>query len=123
MLDHLSIGVSNLERSIEFYDATLKTLGYVRVWSDDDAAGYGPAESDDAIAIKRDATAVRASPRFHVAFRAQSRQAVIEFYNTALAHGAGPDGEPGLHPEYGDGYFAAFVLDPDGYRLEAVLHE
>lgn len=123
VLDHISLGVSDLQRSIRFYDNVLGTLGYLRVWSDNDAAGYGPAGSDDALAIKREANGSGASQRFHVAFKAQSRQAVIGFYQIALSQGATPDGEPGLHPEYGDGYFAAFVLDPDGYRLEAVLHE
>ncbi len=123
MLDHISLGVSDLQRSIRFYDDVLAALGYVRVWSDNDAAGYGRAGSDDALAIKREAKASGASPRFHVAFKAESRQAVMDFYQTAIGRGATPDGEPGLHPEYGDGYFAAFVLDPDGYRLEAVLHE
>ncbi len=123
MLDHISLGVSDLQRSIRFYDAVLRPLGYVRIWSDDDAAGYGLAGSDDALAIKREAKASGASPRFHVAFRAVSRPAIIDFYEVALSNGATPDGEPGLHPEYGDGYFAAFVLDPDGYRLEVVLHE
>lgn len=114
--------MTDLQRSIHFYDSVLRTLGYVRVWSDDDAAGYGPAGADDAFAIKREKKA-RPGPRFHVAFKAQNRQAVINFFNAALSHGATLDAEPGLHPEYGDGYFAAFVLDPDGYRLEAVLHE
>jgi hypothetical protein len=57
-----------------------------------------------------------------VAFAAPSREAVGAFYETALAHGGTDNGGSGLHPEYGPGYFAAFVIDPDGYRIEAVIH-
>lgn len=125
MLDHISIGVGDLRRSAEFYDAVLGALGYVRVFESAIAVGYAsPGERDDPFAIRQDDEGHAGARRqFHVAFAAPDRECVIRFYDTALEHGATPDGEPGLHPEYGAGYFAAFVLDPDGYRIEAVLHE
>jgi len=63
------------------------------------------------------------SDAFHVAFRAPSRQAVVAFYRAALANGGADNGGAGLHAEYGPDYFAAFVIDPDGYRIEAVINE
>ncbi|MHB8145783.1 MAG: GNAT family N-acetyltransferase [Vulcanimicrobiaceae bacterium] len=124
MLDHLSLGVSSLQRSMAFYDAVLSPLGYARVWSGDDAAGYGPPGEADGFAIKRESGRALTSPRrLHVAFCAVSRDAVRCFHAAALQHGDADDGAPGIHAEYGPGYFAAFVIDPDGYRIEAVLHE
>jgi catechol 2,3-dioxygenase-like lactoylglutathione lyase family enzyme len=124
MLDHISIGVTDLERSTRFYDAVLAQLGYVRVFESRGASGYAAAgEIDDAFAIRLGTMDFRPPPEMHIAFPAANREAVTRFHDTAIALGATSDGEPQLHPEYGDGYFAAFVLDPDGYRLEAVLHE
>lgn len=124
MLDHISFGVSDLARSIAFYDAVLAPLGYVRVWSRGSAAGYGPAGGDDGFAIKLEpADHITSSPRTHLAFAAPSRPSVIAFHAAGMAHGAVDEGPAGLCPEYGDGYFVAFLRDPDGYRLEAVRHE
>lgn len=124
MLDHISLGVTDLDRSIAFYDAVLAPLGYRRLWHDSDAAGYGLQGRDEPFAIKQDrAGGAPGSPRAHVAFQASNRSAVVAFYESALLAGAVPDGKPELHPMYGDGYFAAFVSDPDGHRLEAVCHE
>lgn len=64
---------------------------------------------------------MRAGEGFHVAFAAPTREAVSAFYEAALAHGGRDNGGAGLHPEYGPDYFAAFVMDPDGYRIEAAL--
>jgi len=123
MLDHISIGVSDLERSTRFYDAVLAPLGYVRVFESTHASGYAlPGERNEPFAIRRDA-GFEPPKGMHIAFAAGSRDAIARFHEAAVRLGAISDGEPGLHPEYGDGYFAAFVLDPDGYRLEAVLHE
>ena len=124
MLDHISIGVSDLDRSVEFYDAVLKPLGYIRLWSNVEAAGYGlPGQSDEPFAIKREcAGRLGSSARSHVAFVSPDRQSVLAFYAAALASGATDDGMPGIHAEYGPNYFAAFVVDPNGYRLEAVCH-
>lgn len=123
MLDHVSIGVSDLARSIALYDAVFAPLGYVRLWSDRDAAGYGRPGCDDGFAIKHDSSReVRSSYRSHVAFATDDPLLVERFYRAAIAHGCADDGPPGLCPEYGAGYFAAFVRDPDGYRIEAVCH-
>ena len=124
MLDHVSIGVSDLARSTAFYDAVLGSLGFVRVWSAGDASGYGTAGGDDSVAIKQEpAEHIRPSARSHIALNAPNREAARAFHAAALALGGTDDGAPGLCPEYGPGYYAAFVRDPDGYRLEAVLHE
>jgi catechol 2,3-dioxygenase-like lactoylglutathione lyase family enzyme len=124
MLHHLSFAVADLARSATFYDATLSTLGYVRVWAGKAAVGYGSAGGDDRFAIKLRAEAVMVPGEgFHIAFAAPSRDAVASFYKTALEHGGKDNGGSGLHPEYGRDYFAAFVFDPDGYRIEAVINE
>jgi len=124
MLHHLSFGVSNLERAAAFYDATLSALGYARVWSDATAIGYGVAGGGDKLAIKlRKGGVVPPGPGFHVAFAAVSREAVARFHAAALRNGGTDNGAPGLRPEYGENYYAAFVIDPDGYRIEAVLNE
>jgi catechol 2,3-dioxygenase-like lactoylglutathione lyase family enzyme len=121
MLHHISFGVSNLERSAAFYDAALAVLGYVRVWTDSSAVGYGLAAGQDLFAVKlRASDATAAGPGFHLAFAAPSREAVTRFHGEALAHGGLDNGAPGLRPAYGPNYFAAFVIDPDGYRIEAV---
>ncbi len=124
MLHHLSLGVTDLIRSAAFYDAALAALGYARVWADTTAVGYGYPGGGDKFAIKlRPAGFVVPGPGFHVAFAATSREAVARFHEQALRHGGRDDGAPGLRPGYGEHYFAAFVIDPDGYRTEAVINE
>lgn len=121
MLHHLSLGTSDLARSAAFYDAVLAALGYARVWADDTAVGYGYPGAGDKLAIKlrRDGVTAPGSG-FHVAFAATDRKAVARFYEAALEHGGRDNGPPGLRPHYGENYYAAFVLDPDGYAIEAV---
>lgn len=126
MLHHLSLGAVDIERAARFYDAVLEPLGYVRVWSDlrpgeqDQAVGYGPPGSGDKLAIKQVSRAIPPIPGFHVALSAPSRAAVAAFHSAALAAGGTDNGAPGLRPDYGPYYFAAFVVDPEGHRLEAV---
>ena len=127
MLHHISIGVSHIERATEFYDAALRPLGYVRVWSDlrpgqtGQAVGYGLAGSGDKLALKQVPDGpVRSIPGFHIALAAGSRDAVAAFHAAALAAGGRDNGSPGLRPAYGPHYYAAFVVDPEGHRLEAV---
>jgi len=122
MLHHLSLTVADLQRSAAFYDAALAQLGYVRVWTAPDAVGYGDPGGGDALALKHaPGDAPSPGPRFHLALAAPSRGAVDAFHAAALAHGGRDDGPPGPRPRYGPHYYAAFVVDPDGHRLEAVI--
>jgi catechol 2,3-dioxygenase-like lactoylglutathione lyase family enzyme len=124
MLHHISFAVADLVRSAAFYDATLAALGYVRVWVDKTAVGYGLPGGGDEFAIKQRSLGVAVPGEgFHVAFAASSREAVAAFHRAALEHGGKDNGGSGLHPEYGSDYYAAFVFDPDGYRVEAVIKE
>jgi catechol 2,3-dioxygenase-like lactoylglutathione lyase family enzyme len=131
MIHHLSLGVADLDRAAAFYDAVLEPLGYRRVWSHaladgyrEAAVGYGPPGGDDVLALRWRADGVPpSSDAFHVAFAAPSREAVLDFHRAAHAHGGTDNGGAGLHPEYGPGYFAAFVIDPDGHRIEALRLE
>ena len=121
MLHHLSFATADLARSTAFYDAVLAALGYARVWADDTAVGYGYPGEGDKLAIKLRSGAIAIpGPGFHVAFAAADRDAVARFYKAALQHGGRDNGPPGLRPQYGENYFAAFVFDPDGYVIEAV---
>jgi catechol 2,3-dioxygenase-like lactoylglutathione lyase family enzyme len=123
MLHHVSFAVADLKRSAAFYDAALAALGYVRVWVDRTAVGYGTAQGQDLFAIKVNASGVVApAPGFHLAFEAPSREAVERFYIEAIANGGQDNGAPGVRPNFGPNYFAAFVIDPDGYRIEAVIN-
>lgn len=107
-----------------FYDAVLEPIGYTRIWTTKSAAGYGIAGSDEFFAIREQPGEVTVpADRCHLAFQAPSRDSVERFYAAAMGLGAVDEGAPRLNPEYGDGYFAAFVRDLDGYRIEAVLHE
>ncbi len=125
MIDHLSLGVADLGRAGAFYDAVLAPLGYVRLWSRVDAIGYGkPGMRDEPFAIH--AAGKHAKPPgsgWHLAFSASSRPAVDEFHSAAIRMGASDEGAPNLRPNYGPGYYAAFVRDIDGHKIEAVCHE
>jgi catechol 2,3-dioxygenase-like lactoylglutathione lyase family enzyme len=126
MLHHVSLGAQNIEEVARFYDAVLTPLGYVRVWSDlrpgegRQAVGYGIEVSGDELAIKQVNAVVPDAPGFHLAFTAAKRSAVVAFHEAALATAGRDNGAPGLRPGYGENYFAAFVIDPEGHRLEAV---
>lgn len=122
MLHHLSLGVADLARSASFYDAALAPLGYVRVWTDETAIGYGSPGGGDKLAIKLREQAKAPGPGFHIAFAAPSREAVARFHAAALEHGGRDNGPPGLRPHYGANYYAAFVVDPDGHPIEAVIN-
>lgn len=123
MLHHISLPVADLEKSSRLYDAALAALGYRRVCSGTDFAGYGLEDDQDKFALKQIVPAASAGPRFHLAFSAPTRAAVDQFHAVALAHGATNDGGPGLRPHYGPNYYAAFIIDLDGHRIEAVLTE
>ena len=126
MIDHTGFDVSDLERSKAFYTAVLPPLGH-RILSDlGFAVGYG---SDASVAAGGDpagtfwiAKGPPQEPRIHLAFSARTHQEVRDFHAAALAAGGRDNGPPGYRPRYHEHYYAAFVLDPDGYNIEAVCH-
>jgi len=126
VFDHISIGVAELDRAARFYDAALRPLGFVPLWRQARAVGYGPPgfEGEAPFAIVAAGTDAGAPGRgFHLAFAAPDRRAVDRFFAAALEAGGLDDGPPGIRERYDPGYYAAFVRDPDGHRVEAVVHE
>ncbi len=120
MLHHISLPVADLERSRSLYDAALAALGFRRVASSDGFAGYGVEDGKDKFALKQTSASAAAGPGFHIALAAASREAVDAFHEAALRHGASDNGSPGPRPHYGPTYYAAFIIDLDGHRIEAV---
>jgi catechol 2,3-dioxygenase-like lactoylglutathione lyase family enzyme len=119
MFDHVSIGVKDLERSLRFYDAILTPLGYERLWKTDTGIGYGLDRISLWIAqVERPVPADRSSG-LHFCFIAPDIAAVEAFHAAGIANGGEDNGPPGLRPEYSQFYYAGFIIDPDGYRLEA----
>lgn len=126
MLDHVSITVSDLARALPFYDAIMQALGVPCVRRGDTSVGYGIRNRPDDdghtyLSVVASRGTVVADNR-HWCLRAPDRPAVDAFHAAALAHGGRDDGAPGLRPDYHAAYYAAFVLDPDGNRIEAVCH-
>lgn len=122
MLHHISIGVRDLALSGAFYDAALGALGFRRVFEDQTAIGYGLVDGKDLLCLKLRPDASPPGPGFHLAFSAPSRFAVRAFHDSALRVAGKDNGAPGLRPDYGQNYYAAFLVDPDGHRIEAVIN-
>jgi catechol 2,3-dioxygenase-like lactoylglutathione lyase family enzyme len=120
MLGHVSLGVRDLERASGFYDAILLELGYVRLWTSDEGLGYGAAGGAEKLNIFKHDDAAAPGRGFHLAFNAPDPGSVDRFHAAALAAGGTDNGAPGLRLHYGPTYYAAFVIDPEGHRLEAV---
>lgn len=121
MIDHITIAVSDLDRSKHFYERAFAPLGYSVSFGKEGifwAFGVG----DGLFEIS--ATMAQHPPftRLHVAFRAKSKEEVDGFYRAALAAGAQDNGPPGPRPAYSKSYYACFVLDPDGYNIEAMIN-
>lgn len=116
MLDHVTIGVGNVERSKAFYDEALRPLGIERLAGDETFAGYGIRPRAFFWIGHRDAR----QTGMHVAFAARDRATVDRFHAAALRAGGVDNGPPGLRPHYHPDYYGAFVLDPDGHNIEAV---
>jgi catechol 2,3-dioxygenase-like lactoylglutathione lyase family enzyme len=121
MIAHISIGVSDIGKSKRFYDATLEPLGYRCIRAARAATGYGYGAETIALWVlfAEHPVAPDEQSGFHVCFAASSAAAVDAFHAAALRSGGRDNGRPGLRPEYAPDYYAAFVVDPDGYRIEA----
>jgi catechol 2,3-dioxygenase-like lactoylglutathione lyase family enzyme len=121
VIDHLTIGVIDLDRSRHFYAAALAPLGFDEMgpWSQAKREIAFGAKGADDFAIS---TEYPAGGYMHIAFSADSREAVAAFHEAALAAGGEDNGPPGERSEYSPGYYGAYVLDPDGNNVEAVFH-
>jgi catechol 2,3-dioxygenase-like lactoylglutathione lyase family enzyme len=119
MLDHVTIGVTDVERSKSFYDQALGPLGISRMHAQAGTfAGYG---SDDKAYFW---IGLKDTPQTgaHIAFATPDRSVVDAFHAAALKAGGKDNGPPGLRPQYDPNYYGAFILDPDGHNIEAVCH-
>jgi catechol 2,3-dioxygenase-like lactoylglutathione lyase family enzyme len=118
MFDHIGIHTNQFEALISFYEAALAPLGCGKVANFEDAAAFG--SDKPALWI---GTAEAKPVGIHIAFAAPNLAAVDRFYAAAIAAGGKDNGAPGPRPDYAPGYYAAFVIDPDGNNLEALHHQ
>ena len=119
MINHVSIGVRDIGRTKRFYDAALGPLGYALLSEGTGTLGYGQGEVAFWIGAAERPVPPDAASGLHFCFDAPTRASVDAFHAAALAAGGRDNGAPGLRADYGASYYAAFVVDPDGYRLEA----
>jgi catechol 2,3-dioxygenase-like lactoylglutathione lyase family enzyme len=134
MLDHVSLRVADYDRSKTFYTAALAPLGYTLAMESASGAGFRKGFIPDFWIKHGEPMSVGApvmplesagcgGPAVHIAFACDDRATVDAFHRVALAAGARDNGAPGLRPNYHPNYYGAFVLDPDGYNIEAVCHK
>lgn len=130
MLDHISFSVNDYQESLSFYDETLKILGYDRLMNFDlgeqKVVGYGEGHKPSFwIGVGnpgQESESVGKAKGLHVAFKASSVEAIQTWYKKCLELGGTDNGAPGPRPEYHPGYYGAFIVDPNGWRIEACLH-
>lgn len=120
MIDHVSVPVRNLAAATRFYEAVLGVLGIEKLEVRPATVGFGKKYSDFWINLRADTPALPENYGAHVCFRARSIDLVDAFHVAALKAGGTSDGAPALRPQHGEGYYAAFIRDPDGNRIEAV---
>ncbi len=119
MINHISIGSADLAKARKFYDATLKPLGYSCLSKDDASAGYGGKDAQFWVLKSARPVAQNSESGLHLCFDAPTRKSVDAFHKAALSAGGKDNGKPGVRENYGANYYAAFVIDPDGHRVEA----
>lgn len=120
MIDHVSIAVRDLDRAAAFYAAVLAPLGYAKLEARPATVAFGKKYSEFWLNLRAGMNPVPPDGGSHVALRAAGPEAVDAFHAAALKAGGISDGAPGLRAQFGEGYYAAFVRDPDGNRIEAV---
>jgi catechol 2,3-dioxygenase-like lactoylglutathione lyase family enzyme len=119
VIDHISIGVRDLAAMARFYGDVLSVLGYAKLQEQPGTVGFGKRYSEFWL-NHRVALVPNGDSGLHIALRAATTDAVDAFYHSALRSGGTCDGAPGLRSEYREGYYAAFIRDPEGNRIEAV---
>jgi len=120
MIDHISLGVRRIVRGERFYEATLAALGLTRLVTRPATVGFGKNYPEFWINLRAGMAKVAPESGTHICLRARSTAEVDAFHAAALDAGGVSDGAPGLRPHDRVKYYAAFVIDPDGNRIEAV---
>jgi catechol 2,3-dioxygenase-like lactoylglutathione lyase family enzyme len=120
MIDHVSVGVSDLQRAARFYELTLAPLGLSRLVTRPATIGFGKIYPEFWINLRADMTPVPRESGVHICLRARSTDEVDAFHTAAVTAGGHSDGAPGLRPHDRVRYYTAFIIDPDGNRIEAV---
>jgi len=121
MIDHVTLAVTDLQKSKLFYEGALAPLGYSLAFGKE--AVFWAFDVGDGLFEIQQSDSPGPLTRVHVAFRVRSKAEVDSFYRAALAAGASDNGAPGPRPAYAPNYYACFVLDPDGYNIEAMINE
>jgi catechol 2,3-dioxygenase-like lactoylglutathione lyase family enzyme len=120
MIDHISVGVADLERSARFYETVFAPLGLKKLVALPGTVGFGKDYPEFWINLREGMKPMPPESGSHICFRARTTADVEAFHAVALKTGGADDGPPGLRPHYSVKYFAAFVADPDGNRIEVV---
>jgi catechol 2,3-dioxygenase-like lactoylglutathione lyase family enzyme len=120
MIDHVSVAVRDLDQSARFYQAVLGAIGYEQLETRPHTVGFGKKYPEFWINLRATMATVADDSGAHVGLRVRATELVDAFHAAALAAGGSCDGAPGLRPQHGEGYYAAFIRDPDGNRIEAV---
>jgi catechol 2,3-dioxygenase-like lactoylglutathione lyase family enzyme len=120
MIDHISIAARDLERATRFYEHVLGAIGYAKLEVRPATVGFGKKYPEFWINLRATMAPIAADSGAHVGLRVRSAELVDAFHAAALAGGGSSDGAPGLRPQHGEGYYAAFIRDLDCNRIEAV---
>jgi catechol 2,3-dioxygenase-like lactoylglutathione lyase family enzyme len=121
MIDHISIGVRHLARATRFYESVLGAIGHAKLEERSATVGFGKKYSEFWLNPRPSMVPLTPDSGAHACLRVRSTDLVDAFHTAALANGGQSDGKPGLRPHDGQGrYYAAFIRDPDGNRIEAV---
>ena len=122
MIHHVSVGTNDVARARAFYDPLMQLIGLRVLKSSSRSAHYGASDIIFSLETPADGRPASAGTGVHIAFQAPDRETVRRFHRTAIENGGTDDGEPGLRPHYNANYYGAFVLDPDGNKIEAVTY-
>lgn len=120
MIDHVSVGVADLERALRFYEAAFAPLGLEKLIVRPGTIGFGKDYPEFWINLRAGMAPVPAESGTHICLRARGAAQIDAFHTAALKAGGRSDGAPGPRPEYHQSYYAAFAVDPDGNRIEVV---
>jgi catechol 2,3-dioxygenase-like lactoylglutathione lyase family enzyme len=122
MLHHVSVGTSDVARARRFYDAVLPDIGLAAMKQEAEAVHYGSGHFTFSALLPANGDPASVGNGVHIAFDVEHRAMVDRFYQAALGHGGTSDGAPGTRPDYDANYYAAFVRDPDGNKIEVVTY-